>query len=36
MKEFVSSKNNQTILWLDHQRQLHFIDQNFQSYVLTC
>jgi hypothetical protein len=36
MKKFVSSKYNQTILWLDDQRRLHFIDQDLQSYLLTC
>ena len=34
--EFISSKENETILWLDQQRQLHYIDQDLQEYLVTC
>ncbi len=36
MIKFVSSKEQRTILWLDQQRQLHFVDQDLQEYLLTC
>ena len=35
-KRFVSSKQNQSILWLDSRRQLHYIDQQFHNHLLTC
>lgn len=35
-KRFVSSKQTQSILWLDNRRQLHYIDQKFQNHLLTC
>ncbi|CAF2635272.1 unnamed protein product [Rotaria sp. Silwood2] len=34
MKKFVSSKNNESILWLDTQRQLHYINENFKTRLL--
>ncbi|CAF4618400.1 unnamed protein product [Rotaria sp. Silwood1] len=34
MKQFVSSKQNKSILWLDNQRQLHYINDKFQTRLL--
>jgi hypothetical protein len=36
MKEFISSQKNETILWLDTQKQLHYVDEYFQTHLLTC
>ncbi len=35
-KRFASSKQNESILWLDNRRQLHYIDQKFHDHLLTC
>ncbi|CAF2633730.1 unnamed protein product [Rotaria sp. Silwood2] len=34
-KKFVSSKQNESILWLDNRRQLHYIDKKFNDNLLT-
>ncbi|CAF1179755.1 unnamed protein product [Rotaria sordida] len=34
-KKFVTSKQNESILWLDNRRQLHYIDKKFNDYLLT-
>ena len=34
-KRFVSSKQHESILWLDNRKQLHYLDSKFQDYVLT-
>ncbi|CAF3878810.1 unnamed protein product, partial [Rotaria sordida] len=34
MKKFISNKNNESILWIDTSKQLHYIDRNFQNRLL--
>ncbi|CAF3183191.1 unnamed protein product [Rotaria socialis] len=34
MKKFASSKENESILWLDNERKLHYIDRRFQTRIL--
>ncbi|CAF4013736.1 unnamed protein product [Rotaria sordida] len=35
MKKFISSKNNESILWIDTSKQLHYIDRNFHNHLLS-
>ncbi|CAF0736761.1 unnamed protein product [Adineta steineri] len=35
IEKFITSKSNQSILWLDTQKQLHYIDEHFQTRQLT-
>ena len=34
-KRFISSKDHQTILWLDNRKQLNWIDSKYQNHLLT-
>lgn len=34
-KRFISSKDHQTILWLDNRKQLNWIDSKYENHLLT-
>lgn len=34
-RKFVTSKLNETVLWLDSRKQLHYMDQQFHDSLIT-